>query len=894
MRLLIKLTIAAGFFFSGLSAQSTPVPTDEQPALSAKTLQAERISSWRPVIDGLLQESGWQTARIAEGFVQMRPQEGAPASEKTEVRMLYDDDALYIGARLYDSSPDSVAGDLFRRDGTVFSDWFYVMVDSYNDGRTAFVFSVNPFGVKKDILVSNDTQEDASWDAVWDAAAHRDEQGWTAELRIPLAQLRFRESSGEQTWGLNFQRRIARKGEYVFWSPIPGDVSALVSRFGTLQGIQGLSSPARFELQPYAMSRLKRIPDRVPGNPFYKANDLFGSIGADFKYGLTSDFTLTGTVNPDFGQVEVDPAVVNLSAYETFFPERRPFFLEGSEIFSFGRTRNFNSYGFIQYFYSRRVGRPPQRGIGSQYVDVPDQTTILGAGKVSGKTTEGLSIGLLDAMTQEEEARYIDGSGNEIRTPVEPLTNYLVTRVKRDFDKGRIYVGGLLTAVNRSFPDAAFNSLMHKSSYSGGIDFEHLSEDRTWLVGGFAAGSLVTGDKSMLLRTQRSSARYYQRPDADYLDIDTNRTSLTGFAGELTLMKVGGEHWTWSLTYQDVSPGLEVNDMGFGGTVDRRAFSTYVQYDERKPDETFRNYGFYAFTNHAWNYGGNNVFAAYSAGGFGTFKNFWNIYGQLALFANALNDRLTRGGPLMTIVQQQYINVGGRTDDRAKAIAGLDLYFRTDVSGEYDRYCSLSFDFRPTPALQIEFSPRLGYERDTDQYITNVSDPMATTYGRRYVFTDIDLTRLSLDTRVDWTFTPNLSLQLYMQPLFEARDFHNFKEFKTPGTYDFLVYGRDAGTINYDQATKIYTVDPDGGGPASSFQFGGGFGQDDFNFRSLRLNLVVRWEYLPGSTIYVVWQHLRSNIALVSDFRLGRDVDELLGEPSDNLFLVKLSYWFGR
>ncbi|MGH2568845.1 MAG: DUF5916 domain-containing protein, partial [Bacteroidota bacterium] len=489
----------------------------------------------------------------------------------------------------------------------VLSDWFYVQVDSYFDRRTAFSFAVNPAGVKKDILISDDTQEDLSWDAVWDAAVQRDGQGWSVEMRIPLSQLRFSASSEGLTWGVNFQRRIARNGEFSFWSPVPGDFSTFVSRFGSLTGIAGLTSPARFELQPYVVSRLARIPDRSPGNPFYKANDLFGNVGADFKYGLTSDFTLTGTVNPDFGQVEVDPAVVNLSAFEIFFSERRPFFVEGADIFSFGRSRNFNSYGGGQYFYSRRIGRPPQRGINANFVDMPDQSTILGAAKLSGKTSDGWSVGVLDAVTQRESARYIDATGAEQSAYVEPFTNYFVGRVKKDFGGGQTFIGGLLTSVYRDLTDPAFNPLMHKSALSGGIDFDHRWGDRNWLVNGFVAGSHVAGDKAALERTQRSSTRYWQRPDADYLEVDPNKTSLSGYAAEVGLMKVGGGNWTGSVTYQEMSPGLELNDLGFASFSDRRAFSTYYSYQDRTPGETFRNYGMYAYTNHAWTFAGDNV-----------------------------------------------------------------------------------------------------------------------------------------------------------------------------------------------------------------------------------------------------------------------------------------------
>ncbi|HEX9829635.1 MAG TPA: DUF5916 domain-containing protein [Bacteroidota bacterium] len=881
------------FFPSLLFAQASSGAVANSPAL--RVLQADRLNGTSIVrIDGIIDEPVWRTAQRADGFIQRRPNQGAPATQQTEAWVLYDDDAVYVAARMYDASPDSVVGELFRRDGTVLSDWFSVVIDSYFDRRTAFSFGMNPAGVKRDILLYNDTSEDPTWDAVWEASARRDAEGWTAEFRIPLSQLRFSDASDQLTWGINFQRSIARTGEDSHWSPVPGDNSTFVSRFGTLTGIRGLTSPARFEVLPYVASRLTRIPNRSPGDPFYNANDFFGNAGADFKYGLSSDFTLTGTINPDFGQVEADPAIINLSAFETFFSERRPFFLEGSEIFSFGRSRNYNSYGGGNYFYSRRIGRAPQRGIGAAYVDMPGQTTILGAAKLSGKTSGGWSVGLLDAITQRESARYIDGSGIEQSAFVEPFTNYLVGRVKKDFE-GRTFIGGMVTSVNRDLNDPAFNPIMHKSALSAGIDFEHRWSDQNWLVNGVIAGTRVSGDKAALERTQRSNTHYFQRPDADYLGVDPNRTSLTGYNAEVGLMKVGGGNWVGSLTYQEVSPELEMNDMGFASQSDRRAFSTYYEYNDRTPGEYFRNYGIYGYTNHAWTFGGDQIFEAYNTGFYSTLVNFWKFETWAYYDPDFYSDKLTRGGPLMKVVRQYGTGFWMQSDNREKIYASLSVSFREDSSGEYDKYVSMNFNFRPTPALQITVSPQLGFERDTDQYITGVNDALATaTYGRRYVFANVALTNFSINTRVDWAFTPELSLQLSLRPFIQARDFSEYKEFLQPKTYDFAVYGRDKGTLTYNSATRQYTADPDGAGPAAPFQFGSNFGQDDFNFRSIQANMVLRWEYLPGSTVYVVWQHLRSNSGLVREFNLSRDTDELFSEPADNIFLIKLSYWFGQ
>ncbi len=875
-----------------VAQSSQPAPNTGS---AVRTLQTFRLDSASVIIDGVLDEAVWRQAEVAVGFTQIRPAPGAPATERTEARLLYAAAALYVAARLYDAAPDSIAGSLFRRDGNEYSDWFYVMIDSYFDRRTGFSFAVNPRGVRKDFLIFDDQEEDLNWDPVWRAAARIDDEGWTVEMRIPFSQLRFSEAAGPQPWGLNFQRRIARRGEVAFWSPVPADLSRYVSAFGTLHGLANLSRPVRLEAQPYVVSRLTRAPEGAPGNPFYDANDLFANVGADFKYGLTPDLTLTGTLNPDFGQVEVDPAVVNLSAFETFFPEKRPFFVEGSEIFSFGNTRTFNNFGFVQYFYSRRIGRSPQRSLGGfRYVDAPEATTILSAAKVSGKAG-GWSVGVLDALTPVEKARYVTADGAEGSEPVEPLTNYLVGRLKRDFGGGRSVVGGLFTAVNRRLSEPAFEPLLHRAAYVGGLDFSHSWAERRWTLSGFASGSLVQGEPTALLRTQRASARYYQRPDADYLSVDSSRTSLSGYAAEVSLAKTGGAHWRGSLTYKELSPGLETNDLGFMSATDRRALSTYAEYQERQAGRVFRNYGFYGFTNHTWNFGGDNIFTGYAVGSWATFTNFWSVNGQARVSPWAFNDVLLRGGPLAAFPAWQSAFLEVESDSRKPVVVEAGVFARRDVTGEYDREFYLDVNLRPTSALQIVLEPEIAFERDTDQFVASVEDALATaTFGRRYVFADVTSTSFSLDARINWTFTPNLSLQLFLQSLFVASDFSNYKEFLRPRTYDFAVYGEDRGTLAFDPQTQTYSVDPDGDGPAASFSFGNRFGQGDFNFRSLRGNFVLRWEYRSGSTLFFVWQHLRSNVGPEDDLALGRDADALFGEPADNIFLVKLTYWLGR
>lgn len=856
------------------------------------SLKALKINPQQDItLDGRLDESIWREAHIATGFTQRTPNEGDPATEDTRVRVVYSNDALYVGIRAYDSAMDSLAATLFRKDGDAYSDWVYVSIDSYNDNRTSFNFAVNPRGVRKDILIFNDNDEDLRWDAVWEAETTIQEKSWVAELRIPLSQLRFDANKQFQNWGINFQRRLARKEEISFWSPTPQDASGFVSRYGNLTGIEDLPDVNRLEITPYASGKLTRAPGES-ADPYYSTNDWNGSIGADVKYGLTSDFTLTGTINPDFGQVEADPAVINLSAYETFFPEQRPFFLEGTDIFSFGRTQTYNTFGNPLVFYSRRIGRQPQGDVSAvrnnvAYTDIPDQTTIAGAAKISGKTDDGFSLGILNAFTTRENAQFHTTTNTDGSISVEPPTNYFVGRVKQDFKDGQTIVGAYGSAVNRVIRADYLGNSLHNSAYIGGIDFEHSWSDREWILSGTLSGTSVHGSSRAIAQTQRSSARYYNRVDADYLSVDPTKTSLSGYAGELSFGRFGGDHWRGSFTYSVTSPGYEVNDIGFENRADYHATSYFLSYREASP-ELFRYYEFWAFAGHSWNFGGDLINNYYRTGAYFQFNNLWSLNYNTGFNGKSYLDRITRGGPVAERARDWSFNVNINSDQTKKISFNVGTFQRADVSGEYDHSYWAGIEIRPTTFVQIGISPELTIQKDTDQYVTAVSDPLATqTYGSRYVFANIDQTSLSTSFRLDWTFSPSISLQTYVRPFITSGDFYDYKEFTKPYDYEFAIYGDERGTITQNNGS--YTVDPDGNGPADTFSFG----EQDFNFKSIQTNAVFRWEYQPGSIFYLVWQQDRSRSTRHNDFSLNRDVNRLFEAEPTNVFLMKFSYWFG-
>lgn len=892
LRLATVLTAVPGFTFPlaaqtvAQSARNGAVPATP----SVPSVRAERLST-PIVLDGKLNEPDWQTAMPGTQFSQSYPNAGQAPTQRTEVRVLYDDEALYVGVRLFDTRPDSIAAQLARRDASgIYSDWVHVIIDSYYDRRIAFRFTVNPMGVKKDVYTSNDGNEDINWDAVWDVATRVDTEGWVAEYRIPFSQLRFGSSTSmERRWGFQVMRDIARNNERATFARWVPQEAGFVSRFGDLTGLIGIPNPRRLEVVPYVSSKLTSAPgDKL--NPFYESKRFEPSVGGDLRWGIPGGLTLTATVNPDFGQVEVDPAVVNLSAFESFFPEKRPFFLEGSDVFSFGQLRRNNDYGGQTFLYSRRIGRPPQRypgGSGVAYFDAPEQTMIAGAVKVTGKRGPW-TIGLMDAVTPEERARIVTVGGARGETPVEPMSNYFAGRLRRDSRGGNTVVGAMVTHTARKLQGEAFDNLLAGNAAFAGLDFEHRWGNREWTVSGFTSVSRVAGSKEVMDRVQRSSIRYYQRPDADYLEVDPEAGSLTGYLSSIALSKTG--RTDFSLSLRDAGPGFEINDFGFHGRMDYRSVSTFVGNQSFVPYRMLRSWSRYVYTNHAWNYGGTPIFHSLGTGVNGSFNNFWHVSLGGGFNPAYYSDRLTRGGPVALNPRGWNGNGYVSTDSRKPVVLDANFSGSVNASGSWSRSGGLGISARPSSSMSVRLSPSMSANRSVSQYVRGVDDPEATqTFGRRHVFANLNQTTLSLDTRVEWTLSPTLSLQTYIQPFVSAGRYSEFKEFAEPGTLDFLVYGKDAGTISRSEE-GVFTVDPDGADPAPSFTFG----DPTFNIRSLRGNAVLRWEYRPGSALYLVWQQQRSDFQPVGDFEPARDVGAIFRTVPTNIFLLKATYWFNR
>lgn len=803
------------------------------------------------MLDGRLTEPDWQRAPVTSTFTQIDPDEGQPATQQTEVRVLYDGSFLYVGARLHDSGP--ITGRLGRRDMDLGdSDWFGVMIDSYLDHRTAFGFDVNPAGVRRDEVKIID-KDDNSWDPVWQVVTSVDSAGWTAEYRIPFSQLRF-SSASEQVWGVQFERLIGRNREYAVSTYIPKSIRGGVPDYGHLLGISDIRAGKRLEVLPYVLQRGSYVD---PGaNPFATNPAFATQLGLDLLGRVSSNVTVNAAVNPDFGQVEVDPAVVNLGVYETRFEEKRPFFIEGSEIFDFGAGGASGG----QLFYSRRVGRAPTLRPPTVAAETPEVTTILGAAKVSGKAG-GWSFGLLEALTAREEARYLDSAAVEHGVTVEPLTNYLVARSRREFRDGETLLGTILTAVNRSLDDPGPIAALHRSAYAGGIDFRHEFRNRSWALYGDAEFSHVRGSRAAILATQTRSNHYFQRPDATHLEVDSAATSLTGYSVSLQLAKQSGEHWRGGIGAAVTSPTYEVNDLGFAMRTDRMDLQAQMTYLQQRPGTVWRRWSAMIIGrsehNHDWQPILNFVRLQANAQTLG----YWNVTGVLQRYFKAYDDRLTRGGPLALRPQWTVGNVSVASDGRKPVTVTVEGSGQDVEYGGWSWQVGISLGVKTSSRWNLSIGPNLNRTHSPAQYVTRVADPSyAATFGRRYVFAPLSQTSLALETRLNVTFTPSLSLEAYVQPLLSSADYGDPVQLVAPRTFRFDPYTGQVPNL-------------------------------DFNLRSLRGNAVLRWEWREGSTMYVAWQQRRNDVAPVGDFEFGRDQRALFRTRPDNIFLVKVNYW---
>lgn len=849
----------------------------------------------RIVIDGHLTEKVWQRPGYKK-LEQQDPYEGLRPSQESEFWVAYDDEALYFAAKYYDSNPDSIMARLVRRDfiwGDP-SDGCVLYLDSYHDNRSGYFFYVSAAGTLADGLIENDVKQpnDLSWDGVWEGVPYIDDSGWSIEMKIPYSQLRFNEGS-EQVWGINVERFISRNFETDMLAYTPRNESGFTSRFPDLVGIEGITPPARIEFLPYVTGKASYI-GNVPGDPFNSGAEYSPGLGLDIRAGLGNSLTLNGTINPDFGQVEVDPAFVNLSDVEHSFEEKRPFFTEGVSIYRFGRGGTNNNVSFNwptqSIFYSRRIGRAPQGNLPDyDYADVPEGTHILGAAKISGQAFDNWKVGMIHALTKREFADIqVDGQRSSVE--VEPLTYYGIFRAQRDFSEGAQGIGLLSTFTNRFYSDEGLKSLTNKNALVVATDgWTFLDEDQTYVLTGWAALSNITADRTRMIDLQTSSTHYFQRPDADYLSVDSNATSLTGYGGRLMLNKNRGR-WTFNTAIGFVDPNFEINDLGFGSYSDIINAHFYTSYRWNEPTDFYRFTGINAAVFLNYDFGGNRTAQGYWLGSYITLHDYSGGNISLTYNPETYNSRRTRGGPLTINPESKSVHLEINSDGRVWWVGYLGGDISLSNSGDSKSFYT-NFEFKVLPTLTLSVGPEYYKDVSEAQWVTNVSDVTATeTYGRRYIFAHLDQTTFAADIRADWIISPKLSFQIYIQPFIASGEYSDYKYLARSKSFDFIKYGEEGSTLERivsEEGDITYNLDSDGNGPSEPVTLR----NRDFNYISLRGNAVLRWEYLPGSTLFLVWTQSREEYEPNGEFRFGKSFNNLFGTRPDNIFMLKLSYW---
>jgi hypothetical protein len=835
-----------------------------------KSYTTTKVSESAPRIDGLIDDAAWETVEWSGDFTQRSPDDGADPSQETAFKILYDDDNLYVAIRAYDTNPDEIVKRLSRRDGFE-GDWVEINIDSYFDKRTAFSFTASVSGVKGDEAVTNDGDNwDDTWDPLWDFETSIDNEGWVAEMRIPFTQLRFN-ANEQQVWGIQFTRRLYRNEERSIWRYAPQEESGWVRHFGELHGIRGITPKRQIEIAPYTVAKTERY-EKDPNNPFLDGETNKLNAGVDGKIGITNDFTLDFTINPDFGQVEADPSEVNLTAFETFFREKRPFFIEGRNITSFQISGGGNQYSSDNLFYSRRIGRSPHNfpfvdASSNEYAEVPENTTILGAVKLTGKTQNGLSVGVMQSITAPEKAN-VYRNGTTSKEIVEPTTNYILGSVQKEMNNNNTIIGGMFTSTNRFIDDASLNNL-NSNAYTGGLSFEQYWKDKKYYLNTNVVMSHINGDRQAIQLQQISSRRYFQRPDNDYKDFDPNRTSLTGHGGIVQFGKQGSSGFRFVNWVTWRSPELELNDMGYLRRGDSIFQVFWASYRWANPFSIFRymNLNYNQWT--GWDFGGTNNFKGTNVNMNTQFTNHWSFSTGINLDGEETSNTMLRGGPSIRLPGAWNYWVNLESDSRRKILFGASHEQR---QGFENSSSSLYYDvyarYQPTDALRISLNPGYNDYNGTLQYLNTE----AFQGEERYIFGSIDQRTLDLTMRMDLTLSPNLTIQYYGAPFISAVDYSEPKYITDPHANNF--------EDRFDEDVSFSGEDYEDG--------------YDFNFRQFRSNLVMRWVYRPGSLLYLVWTQGRTDFEQTGQFSYGSDFNDLFSVDPTNVFLIKLSYLIGN
>jgi len=873
--LLIPLVL---FLFPSLSFGGDDLSSDSiktnLPGKEVRIYTTERLSTKKPIIDGVLDDACWKTGNWAGDFVQWIPTEGGKPSQPTFVKILYDDKSIYVALRAVDREPKKISRKAGRRD--VFAgDMTGITFDSYHDHRTGFEFDITAGGQKIDGILNNSGFGDLNWNAVWNCKVAFEDSAWTQELQIPLNQLRY-SNQYEQVWGLHVWRWIDRLQEESDWEKQSMTGPGMLYLFGELHGIKGLKKSQRVELMPYSLGELKTF-KKEPGNPFAnKGHRFLGNIGLDAKIGIGSNFTVDLTVNPDFGQVESDPSVLNLTAFETFYEEKRPFFLEGKSIFNFDMDD-------ASLFYSRRIGHSPSfQPIlkDKEYIKVPNNTTILSAVKFSGKTSKGLSVGALQSFTANEMATINSPSGDR-KVSVEPFNSYTVARIQQDFNQSNTMFGGILTSTNRSITNAD-HYFLNKGSFTGGLDLLHYWREKAYFLEARVIGSDIQGKAEAIRDLQLSPAHYYQRPDAGHLGYDSTLTSLSGYGGKLKIGKGSRGLWRYSTEVGWRSAGLDLNDIGYLQTADLICQKSILLYFINKPVSIFRTYTLAIEQANNWDFSGEYLASDATLNIMADFKNKWGFTSRLQYKNETLDNRKLRGGNAMVVPSNWTETFALRTDQSRK----LTLNFSTiaSFSGEHSynfNDYTAGISVRPANTLLLSMNIDYSDKEDKLQYVATKTYNSA----NRYILGQLNQETLGLTIRIDYNITPELSIQYYGSPFATLGRYKNFKVITNSRAEDFNNRFNRINPVLLNG--EEYQVDENNNNMADY-----SFKNPNFNFNQFRSNLVFRWEYRPGSQVFLVWSNERTDWLNPGNEPLQSAPGRLANASPNNIFLIKFNYWF--
>lgn len=841
-----------------------------------KIYQTNRFDGNIPKIDGLINEPAWDVVEWDGDFTQWEPANGAPPSQETQFKIIYNDDYLFVAIRAFDSVPDEIVQRMSRRDGFE-GDFVEINIDSHHDFLTAYSFSATVAGVKGDERITKDGFVwDDTWNPIWYLKTSVDELGWVAEMKIPMTQLRFSDDS-IQVWGLEVKRMLYREDERSLWQHVDNTEKGYVSRFGELHGLENLNPKRQFDITPYVVGSYEHY-KKEEDSPFYPGSELDARIGVDAKIGLSNNITMDLTINPDFGQVEADPSEVNLSAFESYFEEQRPFFIEGRNIYEFPLELGDGDESNNGLFYSRRVGRSPQYYPDYDYVRMPENTKILGAAKISGKTKKGLSIGVMESVTNTEKAQVMNEGGVEEKIIVEPMTNYFVGRLEQEMNEGNTKVGGIFTSTNRIIKNDHLQELP-TNAYSGGINIDHSWNDRKYNINFKLMGSSVNGDSASMMNLQTSSRRYYQRPDSKTIKLDSNRSSLSGYGGFLSFGKFTSSGWNYLGWVSWLSPGLELNDIGFMRSTDQIGQVFWLGYTSPQPVGIFRRYSFGLAQWNAWNFDGTHLYLGANLHINTRFTNYWS-FGLGSNFSGTSHSvSLLRGGPIFIVPYgaNYWSHLG--TDERKKI--ALDVFVSQFFGQDgYTRRNNIGIDitYRPSDRLKLSIEPFYSTNNNQIQYVSTESYQG----NDEYFLAEIDQHTFVMEFRVDYSFTPDLSLQFYGQPFVSSGMYSNYKRVinSTASLYT------DRFEIVYPDEENELDLNGDGLADVS-------LSDPDFKVVYFQSNMVLRWEYMPGSTVFVVWSQARDDSNFATEelpFNFNDDVNHMFSIFPHDIFLIKISY----